>query len=131
MEFVRVLGNTTSSHLAGAKSNPYGELERFLVRVESIDRIMPAANFVKMDAEGQEKTIILSTTERHWAGADMMVEVGSKENAEAIYGHLRRLGLNAFAQRLGWGRVASLDDMPVSYKHGSLFVTARPEGPWN
>src|SRR5258708_26318949 len=28
MEFVRVLGNTTGSHLAGSKLNPYGDLER-------------------------------------------------------------------------------------------------------
>jgi len=131
LEFVRVLGNTTSSHLVGAKQNAYGELERFPVAVEAIGDIMPEVDFVKMDAEGQEKTIILGTTAQHWAAVDMMVEVGSEPNAEAIYGHLRRLGLNAYAQRLGWGRVASLAEMPTSYRHGSLFLTARPFGPWN
>ena len=39
MQFVRVLGNTTSSHLAGAKANPYGELERFDVSVHDIKAI--------------------------------------------------------------------------------------------
>jgi FkbM family methyltransferase len=35
-EFVRVVGNTTGSHLAGAKASPYGELNRFAVKVRDI-----------------------------------------------------------------------------------------------
>ncbi len=34
-EFVRVVGNTTGSHIAGAKSDPYCELERFPVTIEA------------------------------------------------------------------------------------------------
>jgi len=130
MEFVRVLGNTTSSHLAGAKANPYGELERFPVQVISIAEIMPQVDFVKMDAEGQEKTIILGTTADHWQRTDMMVEVGSETNARAIYEHLQKLGVHAFAQKLGWTEVKSLADMPVSYKDGSLFITRQLTMPW-
>ncbi|MEN9633879.1 MAG: hypothetical protein RL077_2283 [Verrucomicrobiota bacterium] len=130
MEFVRVLGNTTSSHLAGAKSKPYGELERFEVSVESIAAIMGAADFVKMDAEGQEKIIILGTGPEHWRAVDMIVEVGSPENAEAIFAHLTKIGVNAFAQKLGWGRVTGMADMPTTYKQGSLFLTAKAEMPW-
>jgi FkbM family methyltransferase len=130
LEFVRVVGNTTSSHLAGAKSNAYGELERFPVRVEPIEAIMPDVDFVKMDAEGQERIILLGTTAAHWARTDMMVEVGSPENATAIYEHLQKLGVNAFAQKLGWGRVATLGDMPTSYREGSLFITRHAKMPW-
>ena len=130
MEFVRVLGNTTSSHLAGAKTNPYGELERFPVKVVAIGEIMAEVDFVKMDAEGQEKIIILGTKAEQWEKTDMIVEVGSDENARAIYEHLAKLGVNAFAQKLGWGRVQALADMPSSYKHGSLFVTGKAQMPW-
>lgn len=130
MEFIRVLGNTTSSHLAGAKEKPYGELERFPVEVVAIDRIMGDADFIKMDAEGQEKIIILGTRAEQWARTDMMVEVGSEENARAIHAHLAKLGVNAFAQKLGWARVGSLADMPTSYKQGSLFVSAKAQMPW-
>lgn len=130
LEFVRVLGNTTSSHLAGAKQNAYGQLEKFPVRVESIANIMPAVDFVKMDAEGQEKIIILGTTAEHWSHTDMMVEVGSDENARAIFAHLKKLGLHAFAQKLGWAEVKSLADMPASYKDGSLFITRQPAMSW-
>jgi FkbM family methyltransferase len=130
MEFVRVLGNTTSSHLAGAKANPYGELERFPVKVAAIGEIMDRVDFIKMDAEGQEKTIILATTTEQWDKTDMMVEVGSEENADAIHDHLAKLGVNAFAQKLGWTRVNSPDDIPTSYKQGSLFVSKRQAMYW-
>jgi FkbM family methyltransferase len=130
MEFVRVLGNTTSSHLAGAKAMPYGELERFPVKVVAIDEIMERSDFVKMDAEGQERTIILGTKEEHWAGTDMIVEIGSEENAREIYHYLAKLGVNAFAQKLGWARVCSPADMPSRYKHGSLFISASEAMPW-
>jgi FkbM family methyltransferase len=130
LEFVRVLGNTTSSHLAGAKPNAYGKLERFPVRVASIAAIMPTVDFIKMDAEGQEKIIILGTSGEHWRKTDMMVEVGSEENARAIFTHLKKIGVNAFAQRLGWRRVAALEDMPANYKDGSLFITKLSAMPW-
>jgi len=131
MEFVRVLGNTTSSHLAGAKPNPYGELERFPVQVQAIGTIMPSVDFVKMDAEGQEKTIILGTTAGHWARTDMIVEIGSEENADAVYTHLQKLGINSFAQKLGWAKVNSCSDMPANYKDGSLYISAQPTMQWN
>lgn len=131
VEFVRVLGNTTSSHLAGAKPNAYGKLERFPVRVESIASILPAVDFVKMDAEGQERIIILGTTAEHWNSADMIVEVGTAENAADIHRHLRQLGLHAFAQKLGWAEVTSVADMPSSYKEGSLFITRNSRMNWS
>ena len=130
LEFVRVLGNTTSSHLAGAKNNAYGVLEKFPVKVESIAAIMPTVDFVKMDAEGQEKIIILGTTTEHWRNTDMIVEVGSEENAFAIYQHLQKIGVRAFAQKRGWAEVISLEDMPTHYKQGSLFITQKSQMFW-
>ena len=130
LEFVRVLGNTTSSHLAGAKNDAYGPLERFPVRIESIADIMPTVDFIKMDAEGQEKIIILGTSAEHWDNTDMMVEVGSEDNAAAIFEHLRKIGVHAFAQKIGWSLVESFDDMPTHYKNGSLFITRKPAMPW-
>ena len=60
-EFVRVLGNTTGSHLAGAKPAPYGPLEMFQVTLESIHPILEWADFVKIDVEGHEREILLAT----------------------------------------------------------------------
>lgn len=131
LEFIRVLGNTTGSHLAGAKTDPYGQLERFKVKVTSIDTIMNDMDFIKLDAEGQEKIIVLGTNAQHWVGTDMIAEVGSAENAEAIFEHLCSLGINLFSQKLGWNRVETLEGMPKSYKEGSLFISEKSLMPWN
>jgi FkbM family methyltransferase len=130
LKFVRVLGNTTGSHLEGSKVNLYGELERFKTKVVSIDSIMDGIDFVKLDAEGQEKNIILGLNARYWGSIDMIVEVGSADNAKLIFEHLKTLGVKMFSQKLGWQQVNSLDGMPISYKDGSLFITVKHQMPW-
>ncbi|MFM7784276.1 MAG: FkbM family methyltransferase, partial [Gammaproteobacteria bacterium] len=104
-EFVRVLGNTTGSHLAGAKTGSYGGLERFDVRVEPIALAIEGVDFMKLDAEGEEARILLSTTAAQWERMDAIVEVGSPRNAELIHGHFDRIGINLFAQKRNWERV--------------------------
>jgi FkbM family methyltransferase len=129
-EFVRVLGNTTSSHLAGAKRNPFGELERFNVRVAAVQEISPHVDFIKVDAEGEEKNIIIGIPAADWAHLDMMAEIGNTENAQAIWPHVQSLGLKVFSQKLNWGLVTSLEGLPTTYKEGSVFITTKPAMLW-
>ncbi len=130
VEFVRVVGNTTGSHIAGAKSNPYGELERFTVETQSIADIIRWADLIKMDVEGHEKEVLLATNHQDWAGTDALVEVGSSENAGAIFQHFTALGINLFCQKNGWSRASKVEDMPVSYRDGSVFITSRNQMSW-
>jgi len=130
MEFVRVLGNTTGSHLAGSKANPYGEIERFPVKVLPFSELIKGVDFVKMDVEGHEKVILTNTSAEQWRSLDMIAEIGSEENAGAIFDHFSAIGVNLFAQKSSWKRVESLDDMPTSYHDGSLFISSRAEMPW-
>lgn len=130
MEFVRVLGNTTSSHLAGSKANPYGDLKRFDVKVEAIGPMLAWADLVKMDAEGHEKEILFATTRDMWENTDAIVEVESEDNAVALYDHFQRISVPMFAQKIGWKRVNSADDVPTSYREGSLFISRREAMPW-
>ena len=130
MEFVRVLGNTTSSHLAGSKANPYGDLERFDVKVEAIGPMLGWADLVKMDAEGHEKEIVSSTTHDMWKATDAIVEVESEDNAVALYDHFQSIGVPMFAQKTGWQRVTSVSDVPTSYREGSLFISCKEVMPW-
>lgn len=129
-EFVRVLGNTTGSHLAGAKSNPYGDLERFSVKLVRFADFFDRVDFIKMDVEGHEKEILLSTTSASWKKVDCMAEVGTPENAAAIFKHMQAIGVPLFAQKINWARVTKLEDMPTSHREGSLFITMKPEMPW-
>lgn len=130
-EFVRVLGNTTGSHLAGAKSDPYGALERFEVPVVAFNKIVAGVDFVKMDVEGHEKDILLGTTKKEWDKTDAIVEIGTPTNAEAVFKHFTSIGVNLFAQKNGWKKVQSLIDVPTSYKEGSLFISTKNQMPWS
>ena len=130
MEFIRVLGNTTGSHLAGSKVNPYGELDKIIVSIVDIIPIMDWADFIKVDVEGHEKELVLATKLEHWKNTDAMMEVGSNDNAEAIYSWLTICGVNMFSQKTGWGKVEKLSDMPFSYHDGSLFISCKDSVPW-
>lgn len=130
MEFIRVLGNTTGSHLAGSKSNPYGELEKFPVNVEAVNSILKWADLIKLDAEGHEKEILLSTKRQDWLSTDALVEVENEVNARALYEHFRSLGINLFSQKNNWHIVDDFKTMPNSYREGTLFVTSKKEMFW-
>src|SRR5262249_24980509 len=120
----------TSSHLAGSKENPYGELERFQVDVEAVCPLMSWADLIKLDVEGHEREIICSTTADDWRNTDMMLEIGTALNGEFVFEHCRSLKLNMFAQKRGWTAVRTLAEMPASYRDGSLFISERETGPW-
>lgn len=130
-EFVRVLGNTTGSHLAGAKENPYGSLERFEVEIEAAAPHLAWADFAKIDIEGHEAALITHLDADVWAKTDAMLEVGTARNAELIFEHLAKGPARMFAQKIGWGRVRHLEDMPTSHRDGSLFLTGADAMPWS
>lgn len=130
VDFIRVLGNTTGSHLAGAKEDPYGELETFSVETCDINEVLLDNDFVKMDIEGQEATAILSTKKDTWANVEMILEVGTEKNAKIIFEYLNEINVNMFSQKTGWNKVSDLADLPTSYKQGSLFLSVADEMSW-
>jgi FkbM family methyltransferase len=129
-EFVRVCGNTTGSHIAGSKSAPYGELERFKVRVEAAEPHLLWCDFAKIDIEGHEGKVLTGTAPDVWQSADAMLEIGSAENAEIIHDWARSSGVALFSQKTGWRQVAALKDLPVSHREGSVFLTGKTSIPW-
>ncbi|MGD2169785.1 MAG: FkbM family methyltransferase [Chlamydiota bacterium] len=128
-EFIRVLGNTTSSHISGSKT-PYGKIEKFEVPTYAIQSLISEVDLIKMDVEGHEADIITATNETDWNTTDAVLEVGSTDKAQTIFGHLQKIGLNAFAQKLDWKKVESSTQMPQSYKEGSLFISKKSKMPW-
>ncbi|WDZ94302.1 FkbM family methyltransferase [Herbaspirillum sp. WKF16] len=130
MQFVRVLGNTTSSHLAGAKASPYGDLERFDVDVLDIKDIVKRVDFLKIDAEGHEAVILKAIELEDWDRIDAFVEIGSPENARDVFDKFDGSSINIFAQKLGWQSVRDFAHMPISYKEGGIFISTKAEMPW-
>jgi FkbM family methyltransferase len=130
VEFVRVLGNTTGSHLAGAKNAPYGDLERFSVNCEAFSEVTKHADLIKIDVEGHELQILRTTTEQDWEATDAFVEVGSIENAKGIFEHMSSIGVTMYVQKRCWEPAQCHSDLPASYKEGSLFLSRRSHMSW-
>ena len=130
-EFVRVIGNTTSSHLAGAKDRVYGPTETFSVRTVNIAEAVKGVDLMKIDAEGHEGVIMDFIPDDVFKCVDIVMEIGSKKNAESIFNRLKKLEVNMFAQNRAWKKVTELSEMPTSYRDGSLFVSSKEEMPWS
>ena len=117
--FVRVEDNLTANHLLGAR-RAYGPTE--LVSVKTCVPEWDWADLAKLDCEGSEASILLMTTPEQMKRLEMIVEVGSKENAARIYAHFSEMGIPLWSQKTGWREVKKHRDMPKSYKEGSLFI---------
>lgn len=130
MEFIRVLDNTTSSHLVGSKPNPYGELERIYVETRSFKSILSDFDLVKMDVEGHEKVLVCSTDKDDWKNIDGVLSIHDETNASALFEHFKNLGIKLFSQKINWNIVKKLEDMPLSHYEGSLFVTTKDKMFW-
>jgi FkbM family methyltransferase len=128
-QFVRVLGNTTGSHLAGSKDS-YGEKEHFTVPTRAVRSLFEWADFAKIDAEGHERELLLTTTASLMQNLDIMVEIGNAGNAQAVFQHFHSIGIGMYAQKIGWNRVGSMAEVPTSHREGSLFISAKPAMPW-
>ena len=130
-EFVRVVGNTTGSHLAGAKSNPYGDLERFQVEMRAFPDSVASADFVKIDAEGHEVVILKSLPQDRWRSLDAVVEIGTSANAAAIFDHFAKCPVTLFSQKIGWSPARTVADLPTSHREGSVFISSRSDMGWS
>lgn len=125
--FVRVLGNTTASHIRGARE-AHGALEYYDVKTVDVRPLLAWADFVKVDCEGHEATLVEVAPTDAWRRTDVLLEVGSSDAARRIYDHLRWV-VPMWAQKIRWGRVLTFLDMPTHHSQGSLFVGARPPFP--
>jgi hypothetical protein len=85
----------------------------------------------KIDIEGHEAALLSGLPHETWHSTDAVLEVGSEANAHQIFDYFKGSSVNLFAQKIGWRRVTSVADMPVSHRDGSLFITAKPEMPWH
>ena len=123
-QFVRVVDNTTSSHLAGAKSS-YGPREYFQVKVLDCRPLFEWADFAKIDCEGYEGELVSATIKGTWERLDALLEVGTTINAYRIYCRLRDV-VPLWAQKIGWRQVQNMADMPTCHQDGSLFIGRNP-----
>jgi FkbM family methyltransferase len=133
MDYIRILGNTTGSHLLGSKEEVYGPTEIVSVEVDDILEVLSQGNFdfVKMDVEGHEVVLLNRITTQSITSTDIMLEIGSEKNANAIFSILSDKKIPAYAQKINWARVEKLQDMPSHHTHGSLFLSMQGPPNWD
>jgi FkbM family methyltransferase len=133
MEYIRVLGNTTGSHLIGSKEDVYGATEIVSVEVDDILEVLNKGkfDFVKMDVEGHEVVLLNRITAQSITSTEIMLEIGSEKNAKDVFAILSDKRIPAYAQKLNWARVERLQDLPSHHTHGSLFLSMQGPPNWN
>ena len=133
MDYIRILGNTTGSHLLGSKEEVYGPTEIVSTEVDDILEVLSQGNFdfVKMDVEGHEVVLLNRITTQSITSTDIMLEIGSEKNANAIFSILSDKKIPAYAQKKNWARVEKLQDLPSHHTHGSLFLSIQGPPNWD
>jgi FkbM family methyltransferase len=119
--FTRVLDNLTGNHLVGYKDS-YGPREDVLVPTVDCRPLFDWADFAKIDCEGNEADILLTTTAKQMAHLSCVVEVRNEANAKLLYDHFRGLKVPLWSQKIGWGKVSGVADMPHMNREGSIFI---------
>lgn len=128
--FTRVEGNTTGSHLKGAKPNPYGALKDFEVQGYAVETLVSNHDLVKMDVEGLEDVLLPRLFRDGFKGYDVIAEIGSKTAAKTTWEEATAAGINVFSQKLGWTLASGPDDLPHHHSEGSVFLSRRDQMHW-
>lgn len=125
--FVRVHNNLTGSHLEGYKDS-YGP--RNTIKVATIDcrSIWPNVDFAKIDSEGNEAVLCQTMDRETMESLDCVMEVRNEANARTIFDHFTKMNVPIWSQKVGWRRVATVEEMPHINREGSIFVGMEP--PW-
>jgi hypothetical protein len=118
--------------LLGSKENVYGPTEVVSVEVDDILEVLNKGkfDFVKMDVEGHEVVLLNRITAKSIATTDIMLEIGSEKNAKDIFTLISDKKIPAYAQKINWAQVESVQDLPSHHTHGSLFLSMQGPPNW-
>ena len=124
-EFVRVVDNTTASHIKGEKTEPYGPLNVFEVEVKPLSKEIPPDKRIlaKLDIEGSEAKALSTLSDIDWENFHTVVEITNEVNAAAIFEIAKELDLSILSQKISWKRAVTQLDLPTNYKEGSVLIT--------
>ena len=123
--FIRVLNNLTGNHLEGFKDS-YGPTEKTIVPTIDCRSLFDWASFAKIDSEGNESSLLLTTSANQMKHLDVMCEVRNEKNARLIFDHFNKLSVPLWSQKNAWRRVLHIDHMPRLNREGSLFIGYKP-----
>lgn len=128
--FLRVEGNTTGSHLKGAKKNPYGPLTEFEVEGYPVTKLVVGKDLVKMDVEGLEGDLMESLFSEGYQGFDVFLEIGSASAAQELWETAKEAGVNVFTQKTNWCIATDQAELPCHHSEGSAFISRSEAMTW-
>lgn len=128
--FTKIVNNTTGSFVGKSKIKTYGPIEKYKVKCENFKNILKKNDLIKIDIEGMEAKIFLSTKFTDWKNKEAIAEIGSKKNAKDIFLHAKKHKINIFSQKNKWRKIKKLGDMPTNHTEGSVIISTTTLSPW-
>jgi len=129
LDFIRVKGNLNANHIAGARDY-YGDADFLKVETIPFGAMGVEPDLMKINVEGHEKTVVPAIPAEQWQKTDAFIEVHNDENRQVLFAHLGKIGVNIFSQKIGWGLVRAVEEMPISNREGYVFITTKAAMPW-
>ena len=80
--------------------------------------------------EGHESVLIPSIPHKQWEKTDAFIEPQSEESRISVFLHLNEIDINLFSQKIGWKKAKGIEDIPINYKEGYIFVTKKDRMTW-
>ena len=128
-QFIRVIGNETASHISGSREH-FGEVESFDVNLVRFDSLNLIPDLMKIDIEGYEKELVPSISLDVWENCDAFIEIHTELDRKILFEFFRDNKINIFSQKMGWGLAHKLEDLPLKYVEGYIFVSKKQIMPW-
>lgn len=121
-KFVNVNDHTMASHILGAKDKPYGNITYTTIQTLKFKDFVKKFDLIKIDAEGAEREMIMSTNFLDWKKTDAIIEIHNKKTAKMIWNKFHRK-LYFYSEK-EFKKITSFKNFPKHYTDGMLILSA-------
>lgn len=121
--FVKVHGNTTASHIQGARTY-HDQVSFCTVRMDNYTKYS-YPDFAKINIEGYEKELVPMFSAAFLENVKLCIEIHSKQDMEAVFESCKRNNLFLYTQSSGFRICDSLNGLPHSNRDGYVYITSQ------
>ena len=121
-QFTKIINNSTGSYINDKKES-YGPTEVYEVEVVNAEKLAGKFDLFKLDVEGSEVDILKSFQKEDFDTSDFIAEISTEPTREEFWNLFSSLKIPVYAQKISWGKVESIEDLPTSHREGSIFIS--------
>ena len=129
VDFVHVKDNSTGSHVKEFKDS-YGDREFITVDAINVKDVISQYDFVKMDVEGYENSILSSFDNDIFRKTDFLIEVGTPAAASELLEISKIKDFSMYTQKISWKKANSVSDLPTSCREGNVIISSNKNFIW-